>query len=113
MSTHASPQSDCVPQLGAHCLFVHATVPPVGGVHFVHESPHASTLSPAHAGVPELLAPLSLPLPLVPELAPLDEPPDEDEPTAGSSPTQAPRATKTRSEPVAMPRTERIRSSYH
>jgi len=78
----------------------------------VHESLQASTVSPAHATVPELLAPLSLP----PELAsPLDEAPDEDEPgpTTGSSPTHAPRATKTRSKPVAMPRTERIRSSYH
>ncbi len=113
MSTHASPQSVCAPQLGTHFLSVQATVPPVGAVHFAHVSPHASTVSPAHAGFPELLlAPLLLPPEL--ELAPLDEPPDEDpEPELGSSPTQAPSASETMSEPVAMPRMERIRLFYH
>ena len=111
MSAHASPQSDCVPQLGTHCLFVQATVPPVGVTHFLHESPHASAVSPAHAGAPDVPVPLSP----VPEPASSVGPPDEAVPelTAASSPTQAPRATKPRNKPVVIPWRERILRSYH
>jgi hypothetical protein len=112
-STQASPQSVCVPQLGAHLRAVHATVPPAGAVHLVHASPHASTVSPAHDGVPELVAPLLLALPELPPLDDVEDEEEDDDSADGSSPTHAPTARRTKSELVERARTVRIPSSYH
>jgi hypothetical protein len=80
-------------------------------VHFVHDAPQASTVSPAHVAPEELAAPLLL---AAPELPPLDDELDE---VAGSSPTQAARARANENEatrrPEAIPRNDRMRWFYH
>ena len=50
-------------------------MPPVGAVHFVQEAPHASIVSPLHAGIPEV--PEVPDVPELPEVPEVPEVPDD------------------------------------
>ena len=52
---HASPHaSSPAGHFCWHAPFTQSTAPPVGVAHFVHDVPHAATVSPLHVGVPEV-----------------------------------------------------------
>jgi hypothetical protein len=108
-STQVEPQSVSVPEhVCWHEPPVHATEPPSGAVHFVHDEPHASTVSPLQEGVepsgPEL--PPLVPLPLL-DPGPPSAPPGVPVLGPGSSPTHAARMTSVKTEAAAQ--TARVR----
>jgi hypothetical protein len=103
-STQVAPQSVSVP--GHACRHeppVQATEPPVGAVHFVHDGPHASTVSPLQEEASGAVRPPLVPFSLLPLLDP-GPPSAPGVPVVGpgSSPTHAARTTRVKTEVAAQ-----------